>query len=151
MAGAPKKLTLPGEDCIAAEPAIGSHDIHLGGLPPEFEDMGIAEQGARGREMRIGEGERRVGREAALSVRVAAGEEVHADRRVGIGARLDILRSGGGLGANKQGEQNEQPGRLAVRHWYELRRDCQHFRVWGRTMQPKEPSYATTQAACDSR
>jgi CRISPR-associated endoribonuclease Cas2 subtype I-E len=30
-------------------------------------------------------------------------------------------------------------------------RDCQHFRVWGRTVQLKEPSYATTQRACDSR
>src|SRR5215218_10326907 len=28
------------------------------------------------------------------------------------------------------------------------RRNCQNFRVWGRTMLLKEPSYATTQTAC---
>jgi hypothetical protein len=28
-------------------------------------------------------------------------------------------------------------------------RDCRNFRVWGRTMLLKEPSYAATQTACD--
>jgi hypothetical protein len=54
--------------------------------------MAVAEQGTRGREVRIRERERWVSREAAPSVRVAADEEIHADRRVGIGARLDVLR-----------------------------------------------------------
>jgi hypothetical protein len=57
--------------------------------------------------MRIGDGEGGIGREAALGVGVAAVEEVHADWRVGIGARLDILRAGSG--GNKRRGQDERP------------------------------------------
>ena len=66
--------------------------------------------------MRIGKGERGVGREAALGERVADAEEVHADWRVGIGARLDLLRSRGGRGDKKQREENKRPGRLTAMH-----------------------------------
>ncbi len=67
--------------------------------------------------MRIGKGERGVGREAALGQSVADAEEVHADRRVGIGARLDILRSCGGRGdKSEQREENKRPGRLTAMH-----------------------------------
>jgi hypothetical protein len=38
---------LAGEDGIAAEPAVGGHDVDLGGLPPKFEDVGVGEHGAR--------------------------------------------------------------------------------------------------------
>ncbi len=107
---------LASEDCIAAEPAIGCNDVDLGGLTPEIEDVAIAEQGARGREVRIGKGERGVGREAALGERVADAEEVHADWRVGIGARLDILSSCGGRCDKKQWEEDKRPGRLTAMH-----------------------------------
>ena len=51
-----------------------------------------------------------------LGERVADAEEVHADWRVGIGARLDILSSCGGRGDKKQREENKRPGRLTAMH-----------------------------------
>jgi hypothetical protein len=109
---------LAGEGAIAAEPAIRGHDVDLGGLPPELEDVAVAEHGVRGREVRIGEGNGGVCREATPGVQVTASKEVHADRRVGISARLDILRAGsaGGGQNKKQRDQNEQPGGTTARH-----------------------------------
>jgi hypothetical protein len=50
----------------------------------------------------MGDGDGGVGREAATGVHVAADEEVHADRRVGISSWLDILRAGNCSGGKDQ-------------------------------------------------
>src|SRR4051812_36187284 len=93
---------LASEDGVAGEPAIGDHHVDFGGPTPKIENVAVAEQGARGGEVRIGEGKRGISWEATLRVSIAEAEEVHADRCVGIGARLDILRACSGRGGEKQ-------------------------------------------------
>src|SRR3954463_312613 len=54
--------------------------------------------------------------EATPRVRIAEAEEVHADRCVGIGARLDILRACSGRGGEKQCDQSKRPKLLTAMH-----------------------------------
>ena len=87
---------LPGELRRPGQPGVGHDGVDLAGLAPEIEHPRVGEDRVGRLELRILHRQRGVERQAASRIGVAGDHEVHADRRVGVGARLDVLRVRGG-------------------------------------------------------
>jgi hypothetical protein len=97
-------LRLAGVDGVAVEPHVRHDDIDLARLPVDGDRPGVADQQGVGRQVRVLESQRRIRCESPARVSVARDEEVHAERDVRVGARLDVLPLGSGENQEEHGQ-----------------------------------------------
>ena len=107
-------VPLPGEAGRSRQPGVGHDDVELSRLAPKIECLGVGDDRARGVQLRIGDRQRGVERNAAARVGVAGDQKVDPDRRVRIRARLDVLSLRVSRGAQNQDGANESRGQTPV-------------------------------------
>ena len=77
----------------SGQPGVRHDRVELARLSPQVEHRCVRQNGVRRIEVRIGDRHRRIERQTAARVDVARDQEIDADRGIGIGARLDVLRA----------------------------------------------------------
>ena len=80
------------EERGSLEPAVGHDHVGLGRRAEEAERARVREDGAVDVHLPVLERQGRIGRDVARQVGVSRDQEVEADRRIGVRARLQILR-----------------------------------------------------------